>query len=197
MDKSLKPLLKKLEDSASDLEISLYVVGGGLRNHWLDKPCTDLDFTCRGVTQLARRFAERIRRPCITLDDTPGRETLRVVVHKDSNFDFTELQGKTIEEDLAQRDFTINAMAQPLSGFLAGRTEYHDPHGGRRDLEKRLIRANPGPVLRADPLRLLRAFRFAATLGFEIEADTLAQITRFKEGINRVAVERILHELIL
>jgi tRNA nucleotidyltransferase (CCA-adding enzyme) len=107
--------------------------------------------------------------------------------------------GVSLEQDLARRDFTINAMALPAAalerpdwlGFLV------DPHGGRRDLEAKLIRAVGDPLLRfgEDGLRCLRACRFQAQLGFEIEPATFAAIPRRLEVAGKVAVERVFVEL--
>ena len=107
------------------------------------------------------------------------------------------MQGSGIEEDLSQRDFTVNAMAVPLKDFIAGKQNLIDPHGGQSDLRDKIIRSVPGPVFTADPLRMLRAFRFAATLKFAIEPGTLAQITETSVRISETAAERIYYELIL
>ena len=107
--------------------------------------------------------------------------------------------GVSLEQDLARRDFTINAMALPAAAlehpdwlaFLV------DPHGGRRDLEEKLIRAVGDPLLRfgEDGLRCLRACRFQAQLGFSIEPATFAAIPRCLEVAGKVAVERAFVEL--
>ncbi len=100
--------------------------------------------------------------------------------------------GTTLEEDLARRDFTINAMARDL---LTG--ELHDPFGGVADLHRRLIRAvgDPNERFREDPLRLLRAVRLAAQLGFEIEPETRKAIAANAGALERISRERIADEL--
>src|SRR5215472_8518034 len=100
--------------------------------------------------------------------------------------------GDTLEGDLLRRDFTINAMARdPLTG------EIHDPYGGRSDLELGLIRAvgnDPGRRFDEDPLRLLRAARFAAQLDFTIEPATMAAMARQAATLEKISRERIRDE---
>ena len=97
----------------------------------------------------------------------------------------------TLEGDLARRDFTINAMAQP-----AGGGELIDPFGGQADLAAKIIRAvgDPDERFSEDPLRLMRAVRFAAQLGFGIEENTLAAITRNADKLAAISMERITQE---
>jgi len=99
--------------------------------------------------------------------------------------------GATLEQDLARRDFTVNAMAwNPEAGLV-------DPYGGRQDLEQRFIRAVGDPAKRfaEDALRMMRAIRFAAKLGFDIEKKTSAAIYAFSKRIKNVSMERIREEL--
>ena len=98
---------------------------------------------------------------------------------------------RRIEEDLSRRDFTVNAMAyNPSVGLV-------DPFGGREDLSKQLLRAVGEPLRRfeEDALRIMRAFRFSAQLGFSIEEETLRATAEAKEGLRGIAVERIAAEL--
>ncbi len=193
LSKQLRTLLQLSKAQGSDL----FVVGGPLRDLLLKKKCTDFDFALRGASELAKQFARDTRSSLVMLDDTPRRETSRVVVRKQVYFDFSEMQGGSIEADLGQRDFTFNAMALPLEKFLKGTKTFLDPHGGREDLKNKVIRALPGPVLSSDPLRMLRAFRFMSTFGFEIDLETLERIKKQKSKIKAVAAERIYSELIL
>jgi len=107
--------------------------------------------------------------------------------------------GVPLEQDLARRDFTINAMALPAAAMELPDWREHlvDPHGGRADLEARLIRAVGDPLVRfgEDGLRCLRACRFQAQLGFAIEPGTRAAIPRCLEVAGKVAVERVFVEL--
>ncbi|KMP12343.1 hypothetical protein UZ36_01135 [Candidatus Nitromaritima sp. SCGC AAA799-C22] len=189
----LKGLLRLSKARGSDL----FVVGGPLRDLLLKRKCSDFDFALCGASELAREFAREIKSPLVPLDATPGRETYRVVLRKQVYFDFSELQGGSIESDLNKRDFTFNAMAVPLSNYIKGTETFIDPHGGKGDIKKRIIRALPGSVFSDDPLRMLRAFRFMSALKFEIEPGTLGRIKKLKSKIGQVAPERIFYELIL
>jgi tRNA nucleotidyltransferase/poly(A) polymerase len=88
-------------------------------------------------------------------------------------------------------------MSLPLSEFLSGQKGIIDPYKGQEDLSKKKIRVLQGPIFSSDPLRMLRAFRFAATLIFEIDVDTLNNISLHKEKLSKSAPERIWHELTL
>ncbi|PIQ97626.1 MAG: hypothetical protein COV67_03260 [Nitrospinae bacterium CG11_big_fil_rev_8_21_14_0_20_56_8] len=187
--------LKEIINIISVTNELIYVVGGTLRDGWLKRNCSDFDFAVRGASRLAREFASRSRFTLVPLDDTPGRETFRVVGKDRRVYDFSELQGETILDDLSRRDFTINAMGQPLADFIDGKPDWLDPHGGKQDLEAGIVRVLPGPIFQSDPLRMLRAFRFAAALEFEIEPGTLEQIGLLKEAIRSVAPERVNSEL--
>lgn len=175
----------------------VYLVGGTLRDFMLGKTSADYDFTGVDAPTLAKVFARETKYPLVPLDNTPGRETFRVVVEKNLYFDFSRLQGKTLDEDLSRRDFTFNAMAISLKEFLAGSRAIIDPHRGVDDLRDRIIRVLPGDIFYDDPLRMVRAFRFASTLDFSIEAATLAKISECKDQLERVAFERINYELFL
>ncbi len=104
--------------------------------------------------------------------------------------DLVPLREGGIDADLAARDFTINAMAEPLGGG-----ETVDPHGGLADLEARRLRMVSGEALRADPLRTLRAVRLAVELGLELEPATRDAVTANAAGLERVAPERVFAEL--
>ena len=88
-------------------------------------------------------------------------------------------------------------MALVLQDFLTEQKNIIDPHNGQEDFIYKKIRVLQGPIFPSDPLRMLRAFRFAATLNFEIDTDTLTNISRHKEKLNESAPERIWHELTL
>ncbi|OGS19271.1 MAG: hypothetical protein A2219_04420 [Elusimicrobia bacterium RIFOXYA2_FULL_50_26] len=110
--------------------------------------------------------------------------------------DICRLKGKTIGEDLVNRDFTITSIAMPLP--LSAKTDFSkviDPVGARNDLKRRLVRATSDRVFTDDPLRLLRAYRMAAELSFKIEPATLKLIKKHARLITRAAPERIREEL--
>lgn len=196
MDPSVKTNLEDINQLSRQLDSSVYLVGGTVRDHLLDKPCSDYDLTAHPVPEIARAWAQKAQRTLVPLDETPGHETYRVAMHSDLYFDFTTLQGQTIEEDLSQRDFTINAMAVSLPDFIKEKPGLIDPFNGQNDLRNQIIRVVREQAFEEDPLRLLRAFRFASTLGFNIEPETLAQITTHKTKLNKIAQERITYELL-
>ncbi len=193
--------LRILAKIASESHVVLFLVGGTVRDHLLGKECSDFDFTATNVQSLANQFAVETRSPCVSLDATPGRNTWRVIIEKQFHFDFTDMQGDSIEEDLKQRDFSINAMALRLTDFLEGHEVVNaaviDPNQGQADLRNQMIRVLPGPIFLTDPLRMLRAFRFSSSLKFDISTDTLRQIEVAKSHLEKTARERIYYEWIL
>jgi len=197
MSAATEKYLKILSEIASNKIVDLYLVGGTIRDHLLGKVCSDFDFTAKDVQSLANQFAVETHSPCISLDATPGRKTFRVIVQKQFYFDFTDRQGNSIEEDLKQRDFSINAMAMRLTDFLANKETVIDPNQGQRDLRDKIIRVLPGPTFLADPLRMLRAFRFASSLRFNLSKETIRQIEIEKSHLDKTAQERIYYEWIL
>ena len=197
MNETVRSCLEKLVDLSAQEKDSVYLVGGSVRDTLLGNEPADLDFALPDAPNIARTLASQTGFPLVALDETPGRETYRVVLDKNLFFDFTTLQGDTIEEDLAQRDFTINAMALSLADFTDGSKAPVDPFNGQNDLQNKIIRAIPGRAFEEDPLRLLRAFRFAATLQFTIEPETLARIQKHKDGLNKTAKERVTYELLI
>lgn len=197
MNPTIETYLQTLADISTRETKAFYLVGGSVRDWAREEECSDWDFAVPDAPKTARLLADQTQRPLVPLDETPGHETYRVVLKRDLHFDFTTLQGQTIEEDLAQRDFTINAMAISLPDFIEGKTNLIDPFNGQNDLSNKIIRVVPGQAFEEDPLRLLRAFRFASTLGFDIEPQTLAQIKTHKTKLNEVAQERITYELLI
>lgn len=197
MNSAFKKYLQILLALASKNNVELYLVGGTIRDHLLGKAYSDFDFTAKEIQPLVKQFALETRSPCIPLDSTPGRNTLRVIVQKDFHFDFTDMQGKSIEEDMAQRDFSINAMSMRLADFLSGNETIIDPHRGQTDLRDKIIRVIPGPTFSDDPLRMLRAFRFASVLEFSITKETIRQIEFEASQIKKTAQERIYYEWLI
>src|SRR5262249_281455 len=143
----------------------------------------------RHAKRAAAAVAKSLGAKLITLDDQ--YRIYRVVQPGGVTLDFAELQGKTIQEDLARRDFTVNAMARE---FPAGKIL--DPFGGQRDLKKKIIRGVSAKAFAEDPLRTLRTFRFAAQFGFAIDPRTLAWVRDHRHGIEKVSSERIREELL-
>ncbi|MDA1109134.1 MAG: hypothetical protein O3A78_04860 [Nitrospinae bacterium] len=193
----IKKYLQVLSEITSRIGHDLYLVGGTVRDTLLGKECSDFDFTGKNIKKTAHRFASDTQSAFVNLDSTPGRETFRIIIEKQFNFDFTEMQGDCIEADLAQRDFTINAMAIRLNDYLEERDTFIDINRGRSDLKSKIVRVQQGPIFSSDPCRMLRAFRFASTLHFEIDADTLSKIVNEKSNLKKTAPERIYYEWIL
>jgi poly(A) polymerase len=189
-----RTLLKELVNFSSPKKVKIFVVGGTLRDHILQKFTSDIDLTGKKIAELAIQFAKSLNFSSVPMDKTPGRATTRVILPNGEHFDCTDLQGNTIQEDLSQRDFTINAMGQELSNFLGENREIIDPLEGQKDIENKSIRTTSSYSLKSDPLRMLRAFRFAATLKFSIDEKTLKEISINKEDIAVTAKERVRQE---
>lgn len=164
-----------------------WVVGGAVRDEALGRPVVDLDVACRRPEQAARAYAAAAGGAPFPLSDRYG--AWRVALPDGRTVDFTPLPGR-IEDDLAGRDFTINALARPLGGG-----GIVDPFGGQADLASRLIRCVSERVFLDDPLRLLRAVRLEDELGFRLEPETERLLRSQAELVSRPAGERILAEL--
>jgi len=167
-----------------------WIVGGAVRDALLGRAVMDADVALRGdARRAARRLARETGGAPFPLSDAFG--AWRVVARDHTwQIDVVPLQGESIEADLALRDFTINAMAEPVGGGPRV-----DPHGGAADLAARCVRMVSEPALEADPLRTLRAARIAAELGFDVEPATAAAVRAHAGGLVRVAGERVFGEL--
>lgn len=181
-----------------------WCVGGFVRDALLGRACADVDVATDAPWQEVQRVFEAAG--CRTHETGTAHGTLTVVVEQDA-LEITTYRDdgayadarhpeavsfvRTIEEDLARRDFTMNALAyHPKRGIL-------DPYGGVADLEARTIRAVGDPARRfsEDALRILRACRFASQLGFSIEPATYAGMMANKGQLLRISAERVTHEL--
>jgi hypothetical protein len=165
-----------------------WVVGGAVRDELLGRELVDLDIAYREPKAAARAYAKRSGGDPFRLSERHG--AWRVALEGGRTVDFTPLSDG-IEDDLATRDFTINAIAIPLAGG-----EPVDPYGGRADLDAKLIRAVAPSVFTDDPLRLLRAVRLEDELGFALEPDTERLVLEQAELVTRSARERSLAELV-
>jgi poly(A) polymerase len=144
---------------------------------------------------LARDLAEALGGTYVLLDET---ERTARVVWREEILDLAEFRAPTLEGDLAGRDFTLNALAVDLNALLgAGPAVLIDPRGGLPDLARGELRMVAAENFHHDPLRLLRAYRFAATHGFQITPETTAAIRRAAPEFSRVAGERVHQELFL
>jgi putative nucleotidyltransferase with HDIG domain len=172
--------------------VQIWVVGGAVRDLILGRPVHDWDFVVdQGAMSLARTVGDALGGAFFPLDEERG--TARVVLGAEQgppwDLDFACLRGEGLDADLAKRDFTINAMAAGEDDNLI------DPLGGREDLVCRRIRATSERAFRDDPVRLLRAARLEAELGFEIEPQTEVWIRRDAPLLSHPATERIRDEL--
>jgi tRNA nucleotidyltransferase/poly(A) polymerase len=164
-----------------------WVVGGAVRDELLGRELVDLDIAVREPRRAARAYAARSGGAPFPLSERHG--AWRVALDDGRTVDFTPLPG-SIEEDLATRDFSINAIARPL-----GDGEPVDPFGGRIDLEDRRLRAVGESVFRDDPLRLLRAVRLEDELDLRLDDETETLVREHAELVGEPAGERILAEL--
>ena len=167
-----------------------WIVGGAVRDVLLGREATDIDIAVEGnPRQAARELAAELRGPVFQLSEAFG--AWRVVDRRGGRiYDFAPLQGDTIEEDLAQRDFSVNAMARPRAGG-----ELIDPLGGRADLEARTLRVLGPAAYENDPLRPLRLARFVAELGFAPDAETERLTAEAAPRVAEASGERVFAEL--
>jgi len=167
-----------------------YLVGGAVRDALLGRRSEylDLDFILpTGAVKVARQIARRCQAGFVLLD--AERQIARVVFEQ-ATADFAQQEGPNLETDLHRRDFTVNAIAyNPHTGELL------DPLQGYADLQQGLLCMVSSANLQDDPLRLLRAYRQAAQLGFTIEPETQVMIRQLAPQLVRVAAERVRVEL--
>ncbi len=168
----------------------VYLVGGTVRDALLNRDRGDFDIDLvleKDAAKLARQIARRCEAGFVVLDEQ--RDIARVVF-EGGTVDVAKIEGDNLEQDLRRRDFTINAIAYHL---------YHqvliDPLGGKWDLEAGVIKMVSAANLKADPLRLLRAYRQGAQLQFTIDATTRQTIGELAPHLKLVAAERIQTEL--
>ena len=203
------PIFKIISQSAAELGIDAYVIGGFVRDYILKRgQHKDIDIVAIGSgIALAKQVAKNIpNRPKVQVFKTYGTAMLRyedieiefVGARKES---YTEesrnpvVENGTLEDDQNRRDFTINAMALDLSASNFG--NLLDPFDGIQDLEAKIIRTplDPDITYSDDPLRMMRAIRFATQLDFTIEKASLEAISNNKERIKIITNERIVVEL--
>ncbi len=167
-----------------------YMVGGAVRDAMLGRTreYLDLDFVLpTDAVKVARKIAAHYKAGFVLLD--PQRQIARVVFPQ-ATADFAQQEGESLETDLHRRDFTVNAIA-----YNPHTQEIIDPLQGCADLEQRLFRMISPANLEDDPLRLMRAYRQAAQLGFTIEPGTQSAIRLLASHITQVAAERVRVEI--
>ena len=170
----------------SNFKKDIFLVGGYLRDLLRGNISKDKDFALKGdIRQVALDAVKKFNGTFIELKKN---RTCRVALRSGEFIDFTLLENNILE-DLQKRDFTVNAMAwSPETGLI-------DPLNGESDLKKRTIKVVNPDNLVADPLRVLRAYRLAAQLGFSIDNRTRLFLRKYAELIVNVAPERITEEL--
>ncbi len=198
MSKDICGLLMDISAVLSQRSCRAYLVGGFIRDWLLGRETVDIDITIRGECQdMATEVARAMEGKLFLLDDV--NNVFRVVVDRDGkqwHIDFTSFSGD-IEDDLARRDFTVNAMAVGLQEFISnGVGEIVDPFSGRADLIAKVIRAVSPDTFEKDAARLLRAVRLTHELKFGIEPNTEALIGKNSKLVASVAGERIREELL-
>ena len=181
----------------------LYLVGGFIRDILLGRSSKDVDFVSRQASVLAKSLATETGARLALIDRKFG--TIRLIppagLNELSDFyqvDLSPLRGSSIDEDLNQRDFTVNALAVELSAWQPdGTLDLLDPLGGLSHLRAGRLQLCSPRSLEDDPLRILRAYRLTATHDFTLESHAKDRIRDMRHGLARVAVERIRDELVL
>jgi putative nucleotidyltransferase with HDIG domain len=198
-----------ISKASKELNIESYVIGGYVRDFILDRDFKkDIDIVAVGSgIELALKVSELLpRKPKVQVFKTYGTAMLRfedteiefVGARKESyHFESRNpvVENGTLEDDQNRRDFTINALALSLNAANFG--ELSDPFNGLEDMKNKVIKTplDPDITFSDDPLRMLRAIRFANQLGFEIEENSLQSITKNAERIKIISGERIVDEL--
>ncbi|MAO17826.1 HD domain-containing protein [Muricauda ruestringensis] len=203
------PIFKLIGEASDELGVDAYVIGGFVRDYFLKRGTPkDIDIVAIGSgIDLAKKVASKLKgKPEISVFKNFGTAMIK---HKDLELEFVGarkesynrdsrkpiVEDGTLEDDQNRRDFTINAMALALNKSNFG--ELLDPFDGLADLDRQIIRTplEPGITYSDDPLRMMRAIRFATQLHFTIELQSLQAITENKDRIKIVSKERIVDEL--
>lgn len=197
-----------ISETADELGLECYVVGGYVRDIFLNRPSKDIDVVVVGSgIQMAEAFGKKLGRGAhVAIFRNFGTAQVK---YRDTEVEFVGarkesyshdsrkpiVEDGTLEDDQNRRDFTINAMAVCLNQKRFG--ELVDPFNGLDDLKERTIRTplNPDITFSDDPLRMMRCIRFATQLNFYIDDDTFEALSRNKERINIISRERIADEL--
>ncbi len=203
------PIFEIVSQAAEQLGLESYVIGGFVRDFFLKRDFKkDIDIVAVGSgIELAQKVSELLpNKPKVQVFKNYGTAMLRykdldiefVGARKESyNFDSRKpvVENGSLQDDQNRRDFTINALAFSLNKHNYG--ALLDPFNGLEDLDKKIIKTplDPDITYSDDPLRMMRAIRFATQLGFEIEENSLKSITKNKERINIISGERIVEEL--
>ncbi|MEU6860273.1 CCA tRNA nucleotidyltransferase [Glycomyces sp. NPDC046736] len=202
---TVPPIADELGRVFADEGFELHLVGGPVRDAVLRRTVSDLDFTTDARPDATEAI---LRRSCSTVWTTGADfgtiggmfrgEQVEVTTFRADAYDRVSRNpivryGDSLVDDLERRDFTVNAMAVSVPGHV-----FADPFGGIEDIARRTIRtpASPESSFADDPLRMLRAARFSAQLGFGIEPDTLDAMRRMAPELGRITAERIRDEFV-
>ncbi|HVZ98055.1 MAG TPA: HD domain-containing protein [Chitinophagaceae bacterium] len=207
-------IFKKISRAAADLTMPAFVIGGFVRDKILNRPTKDADIVCLGDgIELAKKAALQFH-PAPVVNYFKNFGTAQIKIYSKSGeekFDIEfvgarkesyrphsrkpEVAAGTMEDDRMRRDFTINTIAFSLNEDDFGKII--DPLGGVKDMEKKILKTPlpPDQTFSDDPLRMMRAIRFAAQLKFDIAPETFAAIQRNAQRISIVSAERIIDEL--
>ena len=201
-------IFERVGAAGARLGIKTYVVGGFVRDLILNRPSKDIDFTCVGsgislAQEVAKSFDQHVPlsvfknfgTAMLKLDDWElefvgaRKESYRLESRKPI------VEDGTLEQDLERRDFTINAMAISLNPEDFG--DLIDPFDGLKAIRQKNIKTPllPGITFSDDPLRMMRAVRFAAQLAFDIEPDTFFALSENANRLHIISAERIIDEL--
>ncbi|MGW2224122.1 CCA tRNA nucleotidyltransferase [Streptomyces formicae] len=200
----VSPVADDLARRFQEAGFSLALVGGSVRDALLGRLGNDLDFTTdarpEDVLKIVRPWADAVWEVGIAFGTVGCQKEgyqIEVTTYRSEAYDRTSRKpevsyGESIEEDLVRRDFTVNAMAVALP-----EKEFIDPHGGLDDLSERVLRTpgTPEESFSDDPLRMMRAARFAAQLDFEVAPEVVAAMKAMAERIEIVSAERVRDEL--
>lgn len=203
-----KKIFRLISETADEMALECYLIGGYVRDFFLYRPSNDIDVVAIGQgIELAKAVAGKLgKKSRISVFKNFGTAQIKykqyeiefVGARKESyRLDSRKpiVEDGTLEDDQRRRDFTINAMAFCLNGKRFG--ELLDPFNGMQDLADLIIRTplDPDITFSDDPLRMMRAVRFASQLGFDIYPKTFDAIKRNRERINIVSMERVMDEL--
>ena len=202
------PLLRRIGTLADRTGRRVYVVGGFVRDSILGREDQDIDIVVMGDgIAFAREFAEEIGAPTVVPFERFGTAAVPLSGGKvefvgarreryTADSRNPNVTAGTMDDDLRRRDFTVNAIAASINGDSYG--TLLDPFGGRADIAARLLRTplDPERTFEDDPLRILRAIRFAAQLGFTVSPETLAAVKKMRERLSVVSQERVTDEFL-
>ena len=200
------PVFRHISDVIRELGVEAYVIGGYVRDYYLGRPCDDVDIVVVGSgIEVAQRLGKILhtkvsvfKRFGTAMLRADGIEVEFVGARRESYSPDSRkpaVEEGTLEDDQLRRDFTINALAWSLNADNYG--ELVDPFGGMEDMDDCIIRTpcDPDITFSDDPLRMMRAIRFATQLGFDICDETFDAICRNAKRISIVSKERIIIEL--